>query len=116
LLVELWIVLLQKASVDLSVPLVDNLNDSNPLLLVVRTVVTPRAVIYAAWFGAEFVWTEPVFLHVGLTVNIVDGQMFAADKTQVLAADTANNELCAFTGCGIWNGAVWYVVVAWRAA
>ena len=49
--------------------------------------------IYTEGFGAEFVRSEPVVPHVGLTINAVDAEMPAAYHAQILAADTAPNDV-----------------------
>ena len=47
----------------------------------------------AETLGAELIGAEPVFEHVCFTVGAVSEKMFAADKAQVLAANTAANKI-----------------------
>jgi hypothetical protein len=50
----MWKVVLQVSSEDPSVLLMNLLNGSNPVALVVRRIVAARTVIDAERFGAEF--------------------------------------------------------------
>lgn len=93
----MWKVVFQVSSEDPSMLLMNLLNGSNPLFLVKRTVVGSRTVIYTERFGAELVRAEPVFLHVGFTVNAMRPKMSATDYAQLFAADQAANEVGAIT-------------------
>ena len=66
---QIWIVLLQKSCIDVSVLLIDRLHRSDPFPLVVGAVVGSRTMIYAEGFGTELVGTELVFLNVGFPVS-----------------------------------------------
>ena len=61
--------LLQKSCIDVAVLFVDGLRRGDPFAPAVRRIVGSGTVIYTERFGAELVRAEPVFLHVGLTVN-----------------------------------------------
>ena len=45
--------------------------------------------------GAEFIRAQPIFQHVGVTINAVFGEMPATDHAPVVAADPAANEVDA---------------------
>jgi hypothetical protein len=49
----------------------------------------------AKFHRTELVRAEPVFLHVGFTVDAMSQKMFAAYQLQVFTADTAANEVDA---------------------
>ena len=67
----MWKVAFQVSSEDLSVLLMNFLNDSNPVALVVRRIVAARTMIYTESFGAQLVRAESVLLDVGFTVSPV---------------------------------------------
>ena len=67
--IKMWKVVFQVSSEDPSMLLMNLLNGSNPVVLVVRMVVAARTVIYAEGFGTELVGTKPIFLDVGFTVS-----------------------------------------------
>jgi hypothetical protein len=46
LVIKMWTVVFQVSSEDVSVPLMNFSNGSNPVALTVRSVVTPRTMIY----------------------------------------------------------------------
>ena len=65
------VLVLEMSGKDLTVLSVYLLHLSNPFVLAVRVIATARTLYHAKSLRYQLVWAEMIFLHVGVTVDVM---------------------------------------------